>query len=343
MTKLGEGAYGSVVKKGNYAVKKFSKVSHIIQEQAALFYLKDCKYIVQSREVNYHKLELTMDLYDVSLRKWLSTNKSSNYDKIIHDILCGLIELQDRGLSHSDLKPGNILIRKNPLKAVLGDCGFVSIAKYSKQQRTAQSHRDLVVVNDDKHDMFSLGVILLELWYNVKPSVKNSYQDYYRIINKKVQNETHKFLLKNLLNENRASRYNAREVLEILYNKSYKLWKPTDINVQYVIKDVCEKYGKRKLKHYELLLKKNKNNMKINRNRKGYNALLIFLNNHNINLEYIDYYFVSMLIIMDSIFNNRTADIDNILLVCKVKYKKIINDIIYAMTNHTEFINAIYF
>ena len=146
--KLGRGAYGKVIKKNNTAIKQFAYLPHVIQEHSALMYLKDCNYIVHETAVNLPKNELTMELYDMSLRHYLSSECCcvACINTILHNILMGMIELHDRQLSHSDLKPGNILIRKEPLKAVLGDCGFVSVSKYSKQQRTAHSYRDLIQI-----------------------------------------------------------------------------------------------------------------------------------------------------------------------------------------------------
>jgi serine/threonine protein kinase len=343
MSKLGEGAYGSVTKQKNLAVKKFSKLSHIIQEQIALVYLNNCDYLVHSKNVNYNTLELSMDLYDMSLRKWITNDVcccDECFNKILHDILCGLVELQDRGLSHSDIKPGNILIQKDPLKAVLGDCGFVSIAKYSKQQRTALSHRDLVIENDDKHDMFSFGVIMLELLYNVKPTVKETYKEYHVIIKKRVKNQIHYNLLKKLLNENRIERPSAREVLSTMYKEHPENFISKKINIHHIVDSVCEKYGKTKLKSYELLMK---NTLDVNRSRKGYNALLVYLHNNNVNIKYINYYFVAMLLVLSSVFNTRSANINYILDTCNMKInKKKLNDVLYEITNNIDFVNTIF-
>ena len=58
---LGKGAYGQVRKSGDYAIKSFHKLSHIIQEFAVGFYLRDCKGIIPVHRADYDKLELKMD------------------------------------------------------------------------------------------------------------------------------------------------------------------------------------------------------------------------------------------------------------------------------------------
>lgn len=348
MTKLGEGAYGSVMKQKNMAVKKFQKLSHIVQEHTALFYLNDCQYIVHGKGVNYDKLELNMDLYDMSLRKWISNEVcpcTTCNNKIIHDIVCGLVELQDRGLSHSDLKPGNILIIEEPFKVVLGDCGFTSIAKYSKQQRTAQSHRDIIVHNDDKHDMFSLGVIMLELFYNVRPTVHEIYKEYEHIIKRKVKNTIHADLLRKLLHEDRTLRPSAREVLSLLYNESPSkhVVKINIHDIHDIVDQVSEKYGKAKLKSYEILIKKNQKSMNVNRSRSGYNALLMYLHRHTIDVKYIHYYFVAMLCVLASVFNSKSANIEHIISLCGGKInKRKLNEVIHELTNNVEFVNILF-
>ena len=49
---LGQGSYGKVMLKDGCAVKKFKKLSHLIQEFTALKYLQDCKYVVHTKSVD---------------------------------------------------------------------------------------------------------------------------------------------------------------------------------------------------------------------------------------------------------------------------------------------------
>jgi len=341
MSKLGQGAYGSVIKRDKLAVKKFAKLSHIVQEQTALYYLDDCDYVVHTKGVNYDELELSMELYDMSLRKWIATECQCEkcYNHILRDILYGLIELQDRGLSHSDIKPGNILINKKPFKTVLGDCGFVSIAKYSKQQRTAPSHRDLVVENDDKHDMFSFGIILLELLYSVKPSVRETYKEYQFIINKKVKNKNHIHLLRNLLNEDRSLRPCAREVMTLLYHVDPPQWESCYYDVTEIKSNLCKRYTKNKMRELEFLLK----NSNINRSPRGYKALLVFLNDNQVDNSDLVYCLIATMIILSSTFSQNSVNIHNIVKLCHVKYNKLkIYNFINTMTTHREFVNIIF-
>ena len=243
---LGRGTYGTVYKSKKLAIKQFKRLPHMVQESMALMYLNDCQYVVHAKSVNYNKLQLGMQLYNLSLRQYLKKECTCNrcLMKIIHDILLGMIELHDRDLSHSDIKCSNILIQLNPLKAVLGDCGFVSVAKYSKQSRTAPAYRDINIHYDLKHDMFSFGICLLELLYDVPLKVYKHYNEIKNVINHYVKNKKYRHLIHNLLNENRHERLSSREVLKLIFNEEPAHWvKPAYLDVSEMIKNVNHKYN----------------------------------------------------------------------------------------------------
>ena len=341
--KLGRGAYGKVIKRNNTAIKQFAYLPHVIQEYSALTYLKDCQYIVHAEHVDYKKNELTMELYDMSLRKYLSTECCcfSCINTIIRDILMGMIELHDRNLSHSDIKPGNILIRKEPLKAVLGDCGFVSISKYSKQQRTAQSYRDLIVVNDEKHDIYSFGVVLMELIYSVRPIIYKSYKE----IDKTIQYEVHhnhKKLIKSLMDENRLLRPSAREILSSLFNENPHQYIILKYENKYT-EEVYKKYGKEVIVKLESLIIKGAKKYDIKRARYVYKTLINYLYHHTIELRYLNCHLAGILIIFGSCFGNRTPRIQEIIEHCHVKNSKTrLYQVLYDLSNNKEFLNIMF-
>lgn len=300
---LGQGSYGQVTKRNGKAVKKFAKLSHLIQEYIALKYLHECNYVVHTTGCDTNGLELSMELYDTSLRKWLDaanannglreTNPSkfkSSIDTVLSDVLCGLIELHDRNLAHGDIKPGNILVRKEPIKAVLGDCGFVSIAKYSKTERTAAVYRDPIVGHDTSHDMFSFGIILLEVYGNIKINRQASYKELRKAITDKIVRGTHKDLLLRLLHENKEERPTAKETLNILFNRSFSTnvdFSTTDGNSAKLASENVHKKMK--------LLSRNYN---LNRGKKGLNALIAYLIAHNIpEKDHLKYMCVTLMIL----------------------------------------------
>src|SRR5579872_5242708 len=90
------------------------KMAHLIQEYMAGVYLSDASHVVRIKSVDFKKLELSMELHDMSLRGWLEKNDNNPCFEtrmgILKDIVIGLVELHERGLVHGDLKPGNILV-----------------------------------------------------------------------------------------------------------------------------------------------------------------------------------------------------------------------------------------
>ena len=316
---LGKGTYGQVVSQNGAAVKKFKQLYHLAQEYSALKYLSDCDYIVNSVGVDFSQLQLQMKLYDCSLRDWLDNNYKSNIlsdkiindrDVIIHDILCGLIELHDRGLSHNDLKPGNILLKLNPIKAVIGDCGFVSIARYSKSQSTAIAYRDPEINRDITHDLFSLGICLFELVTRFRIKTEKvgnkikvkSYEKLSEIVERKVTEPKFYQVIKSLLDKDKNKRLSAREILKFLYNQDYPEYQPTRIFVKKMV-NIDLEYKK----YICSLIQVTAPSFEIDRNKKGCYAILFYLNKHNINTSKYILYAAVGLMLFGAVFGNYSS------------------------------------
>lgn len=326
---IGVGSYGTVFSKDNKAVKKFSKLSHLIQEYIALKYLNPCDYIVHAKDVDFANLELHMELFDESLRDWIEKRRKyhseNNNDimRVIHDIILGLIELHDRGLTHGDIKPSNILVMNKPFKLVLGDCGFTSIAKYAKVERTASVYRDPVISNEPSHDMFSFGICFLELISGVRINHQASYKELREITIKNVSNSEHQKLIYNLLHEDKNRRPDARFVLNRLFNENPPEWVPYKIindnrlkNNGRIICSIPREYRSyiRKFMH-EI-----SNKYYINRSQKGYGALLVYLDDHKITYKLYKFHIAIVMMILSALFGKSGFREKNVLELCSNKY-----------------------
>ncbi|CAH6420645.1 Protein kinase [uncultured virus] len=347
---LGQGTYGEVSVRDGKAVKKFSKLSHLIQEYMALKYLGDCKYVVHANGVDFGNLELHMDLYDCSLRKWLEDQRNregakfQDIMKIVRDILVGLVELHDRHLAHGDLKPGNILIRRNPVGAVLGDCGFVSIDKYAKVDRTASIYRDPIISHDPYHDMFSFGICFLEMMGEIKINRQASYDELKQVVREKVADPEYRKIIYNLLHSDRDRRPTARAVLFRLFKENPSKWirPPTIMPSLLVISteksaDYLNKHNiavgtsvtnkndmnpisQEERKYMRSLMKNTAYEFEINRGKKGYGALLSFIENHRIESSLHRIYTAVALMILSSIFGKSGFREAEVTELCENRY-----------------------
>jgi len=336
---LGKGAYGEVFLKDGNAVKQFDGLRHLIQEYTALKYLSDCEYIVKSKNVDFTKLQIEMELYDCNLKTWIKQNKSKDdYDKsvdiIIHDVLCGLVELHDRGLCHGDLKPGNILIRNKPLKAVLGDCGFVSISKYTKTHLTTKNYRDPVYERTPAHDMFSFGICLYELITNRRVFMRNSYEEYKRVIKKYVTDKFYYKIISSLLDEDKDKRLTSRETLNKLFKEVPDKWITPSLNKH------DSRLSEREAVSIRDVVKVISHQNKINRSSQGYVAILNYLNKNEIDKELYTIYTLITLMILSSIFGKTGFNVQKCIDLCCTN-DKIFYDIINELLSNMDYVSTL--
>lgn len=330
-TVLGQGSYGEVTVRDNKAVKKFSKLSHLIQEYMALKYLKECKYVVHEKGVDFENLELHMELYDGSLRKWLDeqrkTKEASDEDLLIilRDVLLGLIELHDRNLAHGDLKPGNILISNNPLKAVLGDCGFVSVTKYAKVDRTAATYREKDVTHEWTHDMYSFGICFLELMGRIKINRQTTYAEVKPIIRDKLKNNRYKKIVYNLLHEDKSRRPTARQVLTKLFDETPTKWKKPVLQIQSDSSSSSKSVSDDDRKFIRKIMKKSAHYFQIKRAQKGFDAIVTYMDINPIDENLYRLHTAVTLMILSSIFGESGFREKEVLKICNDKYT--MNDI----------------
>jgi serine/threonine protein kinase len=300
---LGEGSYGQVIAIDGLAIKKFSKINHVIQEAFALFYLEDTNYCVHIEKIDLYKKEIGMQLFDCSFRDYISKDPECSDVKrmaIFKDILLGLIELHDRRLIHGDLKPGNVLISINPLKAVLGDCGFVSIESYAKNERTAAPYREMEIEHSYKHDIYSYGMCMIAIMGKVHLNKQYSYSKAARLCRGSVMNDKFKKLVLRMINQDKTVRPTAREILDILYNQDYPRWSITrEFFNSYNVPIVDEEQSVRLFTFMTETCSK----YKLGRSGKAYALLLYILGTNPISKEYDTLFAIVMLLIVGSVYS----------------------------------------
>lgn len=234
---LGKGTYGSVRVSKGLAVKKFHDIRHMVQEYVVGSYLDNARNIVRIHEVDFEKLKMGMELYQMNLRHWLEDNydKSKTNDRyfILHEILVGLCEIHGRGLTHGDIKPGNILINDKPLKVAIGDLGFVSLSKYAKVKYTAKVYRDSRIRQNPSHDLFSLGVLMLELFGKIKIREVCNYEELKNIAKERIKSRSLRSIISSLVDGNPRNRPPVQELLADIFKEEIpihhkEVFKPHD-------------------------------------------------------------------------------------------------------------------
>lgn len=349
---LGTGAYGKVIRRNGSAVKQYSegKLPCLVQEYAALKYLSDCKYIVHAKDVDFANLELSMDLYDLSLRDWLLQQDLQKLSlgtvlPILRDILLGLVELHDRNLAHGDIKPGNILMNKNPLKVVLGDCGFVSIAKYAKNNRTAKVYRDPIVSYDSSHDMFSFGICMLELIGKVRLYRQRGYEELRKIVVDYVSDAKYKKILLSLLSSDHQERPSSRFLLKEMFSLNPEPWQKPLIQISSLNNNnrvTMENITSQDLQSLREVMLQQVDKYEIKRSKRGFIALTYWLNRYKIDQKDHKFYMGIVLLIIATLFNGNKYGERVLLAMCEdTRQINSIPNIIKNMLNDVTFRNIL--
>ena len=315
---IGKGSYGVVKKSGNLAQKKFHKLSHLIQEYLAIRYLNNVEYVVKCKGVKFENLELYMELHQMNMRDWLS-NKDikderckpnfKNKMKVLNDILKGLYYIHGLDLVHGDLKPSNILVdcQRGSVKAKIADLGFVSIDRFAKVERTAELYRDLKIQHSNTHDIYSLAIIMLEMFGNIKLKEQpRSYKYLHDVIRKRITNETMADLLVSMTHEDPDQRPDVSYILKEMYQGNLeKIDIPT---IEPLLEDaeIDEDWDNQLYNWFGYYAKKHR--LDVGRTRRGYFALVRYLtDNKSISQEDYKLYMCTMLLIISSAFRRASV------------------------------------
>ncbi|KAG7208659.1 hypothetical protein KM043_014863 [Ampulex compressa] len=145
---------------------------------------KICTYNSQMKQ-QYATLYIQMALCDKTLKQWLDervdVTPPSTIMAILTQILCGLDYIHSRNIVHHDIKPSNIFISTTyHLHIQLGDFGLACPLQRENHHTVLGTHmyaapEQLLGKCDPKSDVYSVGIVLLELLIFTKTDMERSH------------------------------------------------------------------------------------------------------------------------------------------------------------------------
>lgn len=303
---INQGAYGAVYSKGNNAYKHFRKLNALVQEFAAGAFLRGCKNIVTIKKAHYDTLRLKMELYQKNLRLWMADNHTHGQKrKVFSDLLVALTEIHRRDIVHGDIKPGNILINENNKgepTCYLGDLGFVSISKFSKVRRTTEAYRDKLMLANSGHDLYSLGLVVLELFADVRVKRQVTHEEIKEEVKKSIKDTTIAAAIIGLTDPDYRKRPSAEDLLNRIFG-----YDPT-VHLRKWPEDRKRVPDESKFKEVEGWVREVSKKYEINRAKRGFRCLIIFFAEEGVNKSDYPRYTAAMLMILASLFGKSGFD-----------------------------------
>jgi len=218
---LGEGTFGKVEAKGNYAIKHFNKLHHLIAEVFVTRYTGS-EHIIELRRCNFAELTMTMDRWDASLAHVLNGSLSYSQKVKIHKcIVKALIELQSKYIVHCDIKPDNVLVDHTRTKAILADCGVSSISNRAKIQCTPKGFTHPNTVSHKSHDLFGLAIITLQIFTSCSIMEWKNKEQLREKIRRYMKDGKLAYATINLIKDDPLKCWDARKFMFYLYREDY--------------------------------------------------------------------------------------------------------------------------
>lgn len=171
---IGSGAYGSVIAISDSRVVKVFRAGFpgiFLRELLLMTYLQGHPGVVRLHSYNLDPCEFTMERWDYDLWRILTSNRGSPGERrvIFRDSLRALSYLHSLGLVHADVKSANIVVRISggSVSAALIDYSLASLGPYADVGLTTVAYREPDSEPSWHHDVYSLGIVGLELFAGV--------------------------------------------------------------------------------------------------------------------------------------------------------------------------------
>lgn len=197
MSLIAEGSFGQVFRSGNHVVKKIKLIDTNDDEPVVYSTLREIAFLKKFNHHNIirlHDVKLEKDVVHMSLEhggitlsKWMKqTNNREKYLPLIaYQILEALSFLEKHNITHSDLKPSNILIDNNyhvrlidfggvsfhpsdSDESSVSLCSTITYQAPEQREEYAKSTKSTLQIGHF-NDIFSFGLIMCTLLFGQHP------------------------------------------------------------------------------------------------------------------------------------------------------------------------------
>lgn len=106
---------------------------------------------------------IVMKRYHMTLHQWFRTNPPyRSRFRIMREIIRIIAEIHAAGVIHADLKLENIMLTESGDVRII-DWGLSSFKGYARVHGTTKTYRPQRIIQDYCHDIYSLGVLMIQL------------------------------------------------------------------------------------------------------------------------------------------------------------------------------------
>ena len=236
----------------NFSFKYYS----YFQKDISILLSKDKEYLFIISKGNKTSLK---DLIDSEIFDYRNEckNESGLTKWIIYQITFGLYILHKNNIIHHDIKPSNLLISEGSCLSITDFGSAIFKNEESNSYTLSYSAPELLINSykiNEKYDMWSLGVLILELYLKKSEIFRNKkgdhrkkffalfgVRDYTKVENLKnfkindniinqIDDKSAKSLIKNLLSFEPDKRYSAEDILKSDFLKEFEGMDSLEIN-----------------------------------------------------------------------------------------------------------------
>jgi hypothetical protein len=246
---LGSGSYASVLRLDNRAIKHVYMMHTYVQERAAAAIMNGACGIVEFDlpKSSLVQKTLAMRVYARSFREYFRVAREVMGGRcadqmrldiyaLAADVARGLAAIHAKYLVHSDVTPRNLFVAlpnrrcgRLRFEARVGDLGILAPIGHARVSFTPAPYREQHVQSDTKHDIFSFGVLLLEILGDDElPSRVHTYNELANLVDDVCRGRPRLHqILSRMLSPRRLSRPSANEIAHFFGELAGSVWSTT--------------------------------------------------------------------------------------------------------------------